>query len=115
MREREKEEGEERRKERKGREEKDEKEGGGAKEGMERFSSSEHGFSWECANLSCGSACRSPSFSFPLGEMRAAVRGKGVGFGIYLSADDICQLNHDTDYIAEALRTLGDEQPRVAR
>ncbi|KAL3091582.1 hypothetical protein niasHT_024164 [Heterodera trifolii] len=49
------------------------------------------------------------------GEMRAAVGGKGVGFGIYLSADDIRQLNHDTDYIAEALRTLGDEQPRVAR
>uniref|UniRef100_A0A183C3T9 Rho-GAP domain-containing protein n=1 Tax=Globodera pallida TaxID=36090 RepID=A0A183C3T9_GLOPA len=45
------------------------------------------------------------------GEKHPAVKGKGV----YLSADDIRQLNNDSDYIAEALRTLGDEQPRVAR
>uniref|UniRef100_A0A914HDM1 Uncharacterized protein n=1 Tax=Globodera rostochiensis TaxID=31243 RepID=A0A914HDM1_GLORO len=45
------------------------------------------------------------------GEKHPAVKGKSV----YLSADDIRQLNHDSDYIAEALRTLGDEQPRVAR
>jgi len=32
-----------------------------------------------------------------------------------MSADAIHELSQDPDYIAEALRTLGDEQPKVAR
>lgn len=44
-----------------------------------------------------------------------AAAAAGGGGGLYMSADAIHELSNDPDYIAEALRALGDEQPRVAR